>query len=322
MANQNQSYKKRSNAYKKGSLSRKDRFSGKKINLVPIVIVACVVLSFIGAMILGNYLGTLAQDSQGTPQAPGSPSSGELPSVDKVPPEAELHAYFADMSASDPEISLSEQTGAARERGNALYFKLRYENGELLYSSDASERLEYPARENLTLTRLQNHLAYYADFAVGELLSDFDSSLSAEEGLKIKHVEITLLAEAADACFDQLIIDFSTDINRDNVTHYLSYLIDLKLACPETPVGVRLDYSFITDADNSGVVAQLLSIADFYALDLGDCDAEELDSALSPLVYFSERYNGVITLNDSDADSLSARISALADKNMDSYIIK
>ena len=87
-------------------------------------------------------------------------------------------------------------------------------------------------------------------------------------------------------------------------------------------MGVRLDYSFITDADNSGVVAQLLSIADFYALDLCDCDAEELDSALSPLVYFSERYNGVITLKDSDADSLSARISALADKNMNSYIVK
>lgn len=322
MANQNQSYKKRSNAYKKGSLARKDRFSNKDINPVPIIILVCVVASFIAAIILGNYLGTLAQSSQGTPQAPSSPSSGDLPKVDKVPPEAELHAYFANMSDADPEISLSEQTTSARDRGNALFFELKYKNGELLYSSDATEALQYPARENLALSRLKNHLAYYADFAIGEFTSDFDPSLSAEERLSIKHKEITLLSEAADQCFEQLIVDFGADINKDNLTHYLSYLIDLKLACPEAPIGIKLEYGFITDADNSGTVAQLLSIADFYALDLGDYDAEALDNALAPLVYFSERYNGVIMLNDSDEESLTARITALADKKMDSYIIK
>ncbi len=315
-------YKKQNNAYKMGKLSRKDRFAPhQKVDMTLVVILVCLVASFVLAMILGNYLGDKAEQSQNTTASPGGSSSIVVPEVDKVAPQVNLHAFFVDMSGALPEVSLSEQTEAARDSGNALFFELRYQNGDLLYSSEQVEELDYPSRDNLTLHRLSQHFAWYVDFAVGEFRSDFSSALAANERIQTQSNEITLLAEAASA-FGQLYVSFEEEINKDNVIYYQAYLLDLKLACPEIPIGIKLDYSFITDPDNSGTIAKLLGIADFYVLELGSVEAEALDDALSPLVYFSERYNGVLVLSGYTDESLAQAIETLNGKKFENYIVK
>lgn len=311
------------NAYKKGKLSHSDRFSRKKTtNWTLVAVISCVVLTFIFAMILGNYLGKKAEDSKNTTTNAGGASSLTPPEVDKVAPQTNLHAYFADLRGVDPGISPSEQTGEARKRGNALYFELRDENGNLVYSSEGTEELGYPARENLTLSRLNNHLDYYADFAVGHFNSDFSYSLGVAERLSVKAQEITLLAEATDDVLSQIIVSFESEFTKANIVHYQSYLLDLKLACKGVPIGVELDYNFIVDADNSGMIADLLAIADFYTLDLSSRDVDSLESALAPLVYFTERYNGVIMISLEDENTLAERLEMLANKSVESYIVK
>ena len=49
--------KSKDNLYKKGKLSKRARFSTKKIKWTPIIVLSCVILSFIFAMIFGNALG-------------------------------------------------------------------------------------------------------------------------------------------------------------------------------------------------------------------------------------------------------------------------
>lgn len=314
--------RKQNNAYKMGKLSRKNRFSHQKVDFTLVIVLVCLVATFVFAIILGNYLGDKAEQSQNTTTQPGGSSSVVLPDVDKVAPQVNLHAFFADMSDAHPEISLSEQTSSARDKGNALFFELRYKNGDLMYSSAQSENLDYPRRDNLTIDRLANHFSYYVDFAVGEFKSDFSSSLSANKRIQTQSNEITLLAEAAEKAFGQLYVSFSEKINKDNVIYYQAYLLDLKLACPDTPIGIKLDYGFITDSDNSGTIAKLLGIADFYVLDVGSIEIEALNDALAPLVYFSERYNGVIVLSGHTNETLSQAIEILNDKNFKNYIVK
>lgn len=314
--------RRREASYKSGALAHASRRVRTEGSRAPIVITLCVLASVAFALVLGNILGDKADISQGTTTAPSSSPSVMLPDVDKVPPTLALNAYFADMSGADPENSLSDQTSSARESGNALFFELRYQNGDLLYTSDVSEELGYPSRSNLTLQRLKNHLAYYNDYAVGIFSSDYLPSLSSADRLAVKSKEISLLEEAADTALSQLIIRFSGEPGRDDIAAYQSYLIDLKLACPSTPIGIRLSLSYISNADNSGTIAQLLSVTDFFVLDLGGLSADEIDTALSPLVYYIERYEGAVMIASSDATTLGERIAAIEKKKIDSYIVR
>lgn len=313
----------RSNIYKSGKLSRDGSFSKmKKVNRTPIVVLACVLVTLIFAIILGNILGKKADDASGTTTPPSAAGSDLVPEVNKTPPSVILNAYAVDMSTASAENSLSDQTSEARASGNALFFDLRYPNGDLLYSSDTVEELGLDHRENLTLTRLNNHFQYYNDFAFGRLRSDLGTALDAKERIEVKAQELAVLLEATEHGFDQIAVSFGEDMTRSELAMYQSYLVDLKLACPTTPVGVELTYSFITDADNAGMVAGLLSVADFYLLELGEATAEELHSLLAPLIYFTERYGGVIAITDLGDGSLQSRLEILEKKGIENYIIK
>ncbi|MGM9632758.1 MAG: hypothetical protein ACI3XL_06690 [Eubacteriales bacterium] len=312
--------KKPNNAYKTGKLSRAKSFSRKKFNPVPLIVLACVLASFIGAVILGSYLGDKAEQSQNTTTTPGGASSLNPPAPDKTDPRVDLNAFLADMTGADPEESLSAQTGVARERGNALFIPLRDTDGKLIYSSDKTDELGYPARSNLTLERLNNHFDYYVDFAVGYLRSDFSPSITPAERLKIQSDEIILLSEATEEAFGQIIVSFNGEINKDNLIYYQAYLVDLKLACPEIPVGIELSYDFVISSDNSGTLAELLSIADFYAIDLGAAGAEALEGVLSGMVYLNERYGCVVLL--SDCEDIAERIAKLTDKKINNFVVK
>lgn len=314
--------KRKKSPYKSGALARTSRPIRIETNRAPLIITLCVLGTVLFSLILGNILGKVAENSQNTTTEPSSPSSGFTPSVDKVSPTVKLNAYFVDMSGASPENSLSDQTSSARDAGNALFFELRYSDGDLLYTSDTSEELEYPSRDNLTLTRLYNHFQYYNDYAVGMLTSDYSPSLTTQKRLEIKSREIALIAEAADNGFGQIIIEFPDKADRDSLAYYQSYLIDLKLACPRTPIGIKLSLTYLSDADNSGTVAQLLSLTDFFVLDLGSLGTDEIDSVLSPLVYYIERYDGTVMLTQSGDEPLADRIASVEKKKIDNYIVK
>lgn len=292
------------------------------MNWTAIIVIGCILASFIFAVLLGAFLGDKAQDAQNTTPPAGDPSSITPPKADKAPPQSNLHAYFADMTGADPEISLSEQTAAAREMGNALFFDLRSSNGTLMYTTELAQELGYSVSSNLKLDRLRNHLEYYADYAVALFESDFSSSLSAQERMSVQSTEALLLKEATDVAFSQIIIEFPSDITRDNAIYYQAYLLNLKLACPGVPIGVKLPYVFISDPDNSGTMDTFLNIADFYALDLGGREEAELSTIAASLAYFNTRYDGVIMLDYGDSELLEARINALLDKGVKNYIVK
>ena len=127
--------------------------------------------------------------------------------------------------------------------------------------------------------------------------------------------------EASQNRFSEILVEFNGSFTKDNLIYYQSYLLNLKLACKDTPVGIVLPYSFIADPDKSGMAAQLLDLADFFVTDLAQRSAEEISVCVSSLVYFNERYNAVIML-ESDSDTLEEKIEALSKKGFDSYIVK
>ena len=314
--------KKQNNVYKQGKLSKSMRFTSKSINWTLIIVIICVLASFIFAVVLGNALGDMAENSQNTTDLVGGTSNLGSPTVDKVPPTSKLHAYFADMSEADPNISLSAQTEEARNSGNALFIDMRDGKGVLTYSSDKAEELGFSCRDNLTLKRLYDHFSYWDDHVVGYFESDFAASLTTEERLDVIKKESLLLQEATEDVFDQIIIKFSGEITRYNISYYQSYLLELKLACPQTPIGVQFSLVFISDTNNSVAIAQLLEIADFYALDLGEKDSAQIGESLTSLVYFFERYNGVVMLTSTDKEAIEERIASLESKGAKSYIVK
>ena len=275
-------------------------------------------------MILGNYLGDIAEQSQNTTTTAGDYSQLTPPTVDKINPSINLNAYLADMTGADPEQSLSLQTESARDNGNALYVELIDSNGKLIYSSDKSSDIGYPSRDNLTLDRLANHFAYYDDYAVAHFKSSFSAELNANERVKTQADEILIISEACESAFEEIIVEFDGNITKNNVIYYQSYLLNLKLACPGVPIGVQLSYSFLSNSDNSGLVADIMEYADYYVFDIGELDANAIDGALAPIIYLLERYENAVMLHRGTNDSaeLVARIEALRNKGVESYIIK
>lgn len=316
-------YKSRTNknAYKVGKLSKNARFSQrKKLNPTPIIILLTLVLSFIFAVACGNHLSEKVEKSQNTTSG-NSAQTPEIPSVDKVLPNIKLNAFYADLSTATPEISLFEQTGAAREKGNALFIEINDKNGNLAYSSTVSSEISYPHNENLALSRLKNHLDYYNDYAIGSFISSFSANLDAATQTKTQANEILLLSEAAENGFSQIFVDFSKNITKNDLIYYQTYLLNLKLACKNTPIGIKIPLSFVSNAGNHGILAELMGVADFFVLDFSDKNAEQIKETLEPLIYFSYRYEAVAILS-ADETTLDERISALAQKGIDNYIVK
>lgn len=309
-----------SNVYKEGKLSRSARFSRRHIDKKWSILAICLLASFLFAIILGNILGDKAHNSQNNINNAGSSSSLGVPSVDKTSPKLSLHAYYSDMSGADPNISLSEQTGSSRSKGNALYFEIR-NGGKLMYSSDKAAELGYSQSSNLTLSRLKNHLDYYNDYAVGFFKSDFSASLGNEDRMQTQSEEALLLAEATNGIFDQIIIEFTGEVHRYNAVYYQTYLLNLKLACEGTPIGVKLPYSFFTNTSNTSVIAEIFSIADFCMVDLTSKSSDELESSIEPISYLTERYKAVIMISG-DNSTLADKIEILESKGIKSYIIK
>ena len=310
------------NLYKKGKLSKRARFSTKKIKWTPIIVLVCVILTFIFAMIFGNILGKKAQDSQDTHPVADNPSNLIPPSADKVKPNDKLHAYYVDMTDADLEKSLSEQTSIARNRGNALLIEIKNQENEIIYSSDKVSELGFAYRENLALSRLANHLQYYNDFAVGVFASDFSATLDSEKALKLQTDEILLLKEACDTAFDQIIVEFSDNFTRENLIYYQTYLLNLKLACNKTPIGVKISKAFLSDSDNAGIIARLMNVADFFVLDLGDSSKDSISSFLTSITYFTERYDCVMMLSDTDEIALSEKTVLFENQGIENYIVK
>ena len=316
--------KKNGNIYKVGKLSKGARFSSRKTDKRLIIVLACVVLSFLFAIILGNILGDKASSSLGGASSIGGGEPSTPPSVSKVPPKVSLNAYYVDISNVSPDtsISLSVHTETPRSLGNALYFELQGSGGRLLYTSELAIELGFNCSDNLKLSRLNNHFEYYADHTVGLFKSDFSADDSASKRISTQNDEIMLLTEWADGPFEQIVVEFDDTIDRNNVVYYQTYLINLKLACEGVSVGIKIPISLLSNADNAGVVASLMSAADFYLTELGNADTNAILSLLDPLTYYTERYNGTYIIPKGDASTLEERISALESKGVKHYVVK
>lgn len=306
--------------YKVGKLSKIHRFSRRKINLKLILIPVAIIFSFLLAVIFGNYLSKKVEQSQ-TENGENSAQTPEIPSIDKVLPSIELNAFYADLSGADPEISLSEQTGDARSKGNALFIEIIDQNGNLTYSSNVSTELSYPHNENLALSRLANHLEYYNDYAIGYFRSAFSASIDVADRTKIQANEILILSEAAENGFSQIFVEFPNNFTKNDLIYYQTYLLNLKLACKNVPIGVKIPQSFVSNAGNHGIVAEIMKVADFFVLDFENKNSDQIKEILDPLAYFSFRYEAIALLS-SDENTLLERISALSEKGIDNYIVK
>ena len=306
--------------YKLGKLTKKSRFIRRKINRKLIFVLAILLLSFLAAVVFGNYLSKkVEQSGEETPS--NSAQNPVIPSVDKVLPSINLNAFYADLSTANPENSLSDQTGTARQNGNALYIEITDNEGNLTYFSSVSSEISYPHNENLALSRLKNHLEYYNDYAIGCFASSFSASLETSERTKIQSNEILLIDEATKNGFSQIFVEFPKNITKNDIIYYQTYLLNLKLACKNIPIGIKIPLSFVTNAANHGNLAEIMKVADFFVLDFSDKSSEQIEEFLEPLVYFSFRYEAVAILS-AEETTLGERISTLAQKGIDNYIVK
>lgn len=308
-------------AYKKRGLSKRNRFSAKKINTPLIVVLLCVVATFIFAIILGNILGDKAH-SVTTPTTPEGPSSDlDLPSVDKVLPKEELKAFYVDLAGIDPDVeSLFPFTDDAREKGNALFLELKDYNGKLIYTSETTENLDI-STHFLKISRIEGHFAYYADYAVGYYKTDFSASQSAEKRAKTQYNDTLILQEITSKACDEIVIVFENEMEKSDLIFYQTYLLNIKLALPEIPVGIEFSREMLTNSDLSGVVASLLEYADYYIVDMTDLDAQQMTDFLSETVYYFTKYKGIAIIS-SEEETLEERITALENKKIYNYIVK
>lgn len=312
-----------SNAYKKGKLSKNARFSPRRIKWTPVIILLCVLATVIFAVIFGNFLGKKAKKTKNDAPDTNNSSTATLPNANKVSPKKELQAYFADLQSASPDtnISLSVITESPRSQGNALFVNIKNDKNEIIYSSEKVIELGFEHQDNLALTRLKNHFEYYEDFAIGLFKSDFSANLDNEKALRLQTNEILLLQEATNTAFNQIIIEFSGNITKDNLLYYQTYLLNLKLACPKTPIGIKLNLSFLQNSDNAGNLAGLMNIADFFVLDFGKQNPTEIANSLEPIVYFTQRYDCVVMISDDENASLLEKIATLSDKGIKNYIV-
>ena len=308
------------NAYKVGKLTKKTRFFNRKINYKLLFIFIAILLSFVFAVILGNHLSKKAEQSQ-SENHQNSVQTPVIPSIDKVLPELELNAFYVDLSTANRENSLSDQTGIARQNGNALYIEITDNEGKLTYSSTVSSEISCPHNENLDLSRLKNHFEYYDDYVIGYFASNFSASLDNQTRTQTQSNEILLISEATENGFSQIFIDFPKNITKNDLIYYQTYLLNLKLACKNTPIGIKIPISFISNAANHGILAEIMKVADFFAVDFSNQNAEQIEEVLEPIVYFSFRYEAVAIVS-SDETTFDDRVAALLEKGIDDYIVK
>ena len=297
------------------------RFSFKNIDPSIAVSVCCVLAVLIFAVILGNVLGAIARDSSAGSGKDKTTVSLTLPHPDVQGAEVpDISAHLADMSSAVPDESLSTQTADARGSGNALYIPMQLQSGAMVYSSEKTASLGVPSNENLTLSRLREHFNYYDDYVCGRFVSNLSPSGDPLDTIDLRAREHTLIAEASEYGFDEIVVSFSSGIAEDGILLYQAYLLDLKLTCPELCVGVALSKELCESEDASLLISKLLSVADFCTIDLsGAADTAELEESLLSLLYFIERYPSRVIVSYTE-DTLDATLSALNEYGVSSAI--
>lgn len=309
------------NAYKKRGLSRKNRFSNKKTNMGAIVVIVCVLATFIFAIILGNILGDKANSVTTSPTPSGPSSDTTLPSVEKVPPKDELNAYLVNFAGIDPDVeSLYPFTSEAREKGNALFFEIADKNGKIVYKSEATEELNL-ASHSLALSKIEGHFAYYAYYAIGYYKTDFSSSFSAEKRAKIQYNDILILQETTKKACDEIVISFAGEINKNDLIYYQTYLLNIKLALPEIPIGIEFSRNVLVDSDASGTIASLMEYADYFMVDLSNFETQEMKEFLGETAYYFAKYKGIVLVSSGE-ETFEESMIVLDDKKIYNYIVK
>ena len=297
----------------------------KNIDPTVITIACCVLATLIFAIILGNVLGGKAQKSKNEQNGQNDSISYQtsLPKPDKqnvkIPT---VNAFSVDMTNAVEGVSLSNQTQVARESGNALFVPLKAQNGNMIYSSEKTDSLDVPANTHLTLSRLYQHFQYYADYACGYFKSDFSPYDTNFERIDVQATESALLTEAQSYGFSELLIEFDSSITNDNILYYQSYILNLKLVCPDSLVGVALSKGFCENSESAALISQIMNVADFFTVDLSDVHSpEELEQTLTSLIYLSTRYPCRFIVSYQNEDAFAQIIAVLDKLSVDSFIV-
>lgn len=313
--------RKRQPAEKRRRRYSRRRFSLKSIDPAIIISVSCILATLIFAIILGNLLGAKAKDSQGGQSVNADPPPHTLPKPDRFDSAIpDIFALSSDMTSADPNESLSNQTSEARTFGNALFIPMQTEHGNMIYSSAVTSSLGIAAQSNLTLSRLRDHFDYWEDYVCGAFVSQLDPDAEPLEKIALRSRELSLLAEATEFGFCELMISFVNTPTVETVALYQSYIAELKLMCPDTPVGIALPARLCADSSHSYLVSALLDFADICFIDLSGEDPSLIEEKIPQLLYVSERYPSRMMLPYSDEETAALIKTALEKHGVSSAV--
>lgn len=319
-------FRRRRPIYKQGKLSGgKRRFSVKKINPTVLIVSCCILATFIFAVILGNILGNVAKDSESDSRQTEKPTHLSIPAVslrnETVP---DIAAYSVDLGSASSGESLSVWTKAARNLGNAIFLPIKDGNGNIIYTSEKTKEFSFPSNPDLNLEKIKSHFTYEpADYVCAYFKSSFGTQTSPAELLDTQNREVSLLSEASEYGASEYLISFSGNINRENILTYQTYLLSLRMGCPNTFIGVEFSYSFFSSEDAPYLVSEIMRVSDFCSIDFSTEyeDNSVLEEKLSSCLYVSERYPCRIGLAYKNAEFFEETHSILDKFGIKNFIV-
>lgn len=299
--------------------------SVKKINPTVLIVLSCILATFIFTLILGNILGKAAEDSENDRVNSSGQSHISAPALDlqsgRVP---NIEAYSVDLSGAAAGESLSVQTGEARKLGNAIFMPIKDGNGNIVYTSEKTKELSFSSSGSLTLERIKDHFTYEpADYVCAYFESEFGSQSLPAELLEMQSREASLLAEASGYGISEYLISFSGDINSDNILKYQTYLLNLRTGCPDMLIGISFDYGLLSSEGASYIISELMKVADFCAIDLSSSyeDNNELEERLTSCLYIFEKYPCRIMVAYKNAEFFEESYNILYKFGVDDFIV-
>lgn len=156
----------------------------------------------------------------------------------------------------------------------ALSVTLNQENGSLSYSSDVAAYLGLPQNTDVELSDALGELSAYVNYVSGvfypQALSQPTTDLLYAAALQ----EAALLREFVQIGGNELVLR-GLPLSADRLNALTLYLKAVKSLLPQVPVGVSVPLSVAASEDGWEIIATLLQVCDFCALDLGEEEISE-----------------------------------------------
>lgn len=313
-----------------------DGYTGERYKIAGrvVIVLAAVMIIFIGSVILGNYLGSIAAEtSADTAPEAEEPDEVKLPSGSNVSEPSEkapsiIGDYF-DPSLYETSDDMTDALDrVAAGAYTAVTLPLTSPEGTLLYESEvlsvAARGYTHPDAPAIGLRsvftaadamRLRTTALFYVRPSL---------FFGGDDKLKLIAVVDALLAkELSDEGLDEIIIcgadsgggDVSFTETAENLTEYIT---EIKKSAPELDITIALSPDVYKNALNAPYVEQLFSTAGALAIDLsalisGSSDPYgDTDALCASLSGSFKLYNLRALLDGKSAEIKKAQLDALA----------